>query len=633
MKNKFFAILFAILLSGELSATTDVYDFTTMNLSQSDMSITNGSVSYNSSKGYYEVSNNANDTLSMTINGVPNVEFKYWAETSKKAFKVKPNEYIQLDGATRTLRITNLNINDIVTLRVASKGPSAANSFSGGLTNCTLYSGNLIQAEYDYPFVYEDVSFKAAASTIEITNTAGGYCLTTISIERSQSSDPQHSGTCGPNLTWTLQDSVLTISGTGNMNDYSLNDSPWYSYRQSITSVTIGNSVTSIGRSAFYGCSGLRSVTIGNSVTSIGNNAFRGCSGLTSITIPNSVTSIESSTFSGCSGLTSITIPNSVTSIGDYAFYSCSGLTSVTIPNSVTSIGGRAFSGCSSLTSVTIGNSVTSIGSSAFSYCSGLTSITIPNSVTSIGESAFYGCFGLTSVTINSNDIVGKAYATNIYLQAVYNIGSIFGSQVTEYIIGNSITSIGNNAFRGCSSLTSVTIGNSVTSIGESAFDGCSGLTSITIPNSVTSIGDEAFSGCSGLRSVVLGSSLRVIEDGGFYGCDSIASFTCYSVRPPSVVEGKFTYRLPYSTIVYAPAERLSAYQVHDFWGLYDVRPLENSALEDIFAEHTTAELLANPATQVFTLQGNDVSTQRANLPTGTYILRLGNKAGKVVIP
>ena len=158
----------------------------------------------------------------------------------------------------------------------------------------------------------------------------------------------------------------------------------------------------------YMGCFGLTSVTIGNSVTSIGNHAFSDCSGLTSVTIPNSVTSIGDYAFAHCSGLTSVTIPNSVTSIGDGAFYYCSGLTSVTIANSVTSIGYYAFRNCSKLTSVTIPNSVTSIGNGAFWSCSSLTSITIPNSVTSIGAEAFRGCSGLTSVTIpNSVTSIG----------------------------------------------------------------------------------------------------------------------------------------------------------------------------------------------------------------------------------
>ncbi|MCQ2094225.1 MAG: leucine-rich repeat domain-containing protein [Bacteroidaceae bacterium] len=151
----------------------------------------------------------------------------------------------------------------------------------------------------------------------------------------------------------------------------------------------------------YSGCSGLTSITIPNSVRSIGKYAFKYCSGLTSITIPNSVTSIGGGTFHGCSGLTSIDIPNLVTSIESNAFSGCSGLTSITIPNSVTSIGVDAFYDCSGLTSITIPNSVTSIGDGAFEECTGLTSITIPNSVKSIGDWAFFGCSGLTSIFVS----------------------------------------------------------------------------------------------------------------------------------------------------------------------------------------------------------------------------------------
>ena len=190
----------------------------------------------------------------------------------------------------------------------------------------------------------------------------------------------------------------------------------------------------------------LTSITIPDSVTSIGGSAFYNCTGLTSITIPDSVTSIGYSAFYGCSGLTSITIPDSVTSIGDYAFYGCTSLTSVTIGNSVTSIGYSAFSGCTSLTSVTIGNNVTSIGNYAFYNCSGLTSITIPDSVTSIGSYAFYGCSGLTSITIP-----------------------------------DSVTSIGTYAFQNCTGLTSATLGTGVATISSYTFDGCTSLAKLTL--------------------------------------------------------------------------------------------------------------------------------------------------------
>ena len=210
-------------------------------------------------------------------------------------------------------------------------------------------------------------------------------------------------GTCGTNLTWTLntKDSTLVISGTGWMTDYRHYSSfaPWYDYKSYIKYVTIEDGVTSIGDEAFYSCSALTSITIPNSVTEIGKHAFYNCSSLTSLTIPNSVTSIGEYAFEWCSSLTSVTIGNSVTSIGGWAFYNCSRLTSVTIPNSVTSIGWAAFGYCSALTSITIPNSVTSIGDWAFEYCSSLTSVTLGNSVTSIREGAFDGCNKIQEVT------------------------------------------------------------------------------------------------------------------------------------------------------------------------------------------------------------------------------------------
>ena len=192
---------------------------------------------------------------------------------------------------------------------------------------------------------------------------------------------------------------------------------------------------------AFSGCESLQSITIPNSVKSIGDEAFSCCESLQSITIPNSVMSIGAKTFSSCYSLQSVTIPNSVTSIGDNAFDQCKALQNVTIPNSVTSIGDYAFIGCFSLQSVTIPNSVTSIGDHAFYSCNSLQSITIPNSVTSIGYEAFCCCESLQSITIP-----------------------------------NSVTSIGDHAFQQCYSLQSITIPNSVTSIGDKAFCFCTHL-------------------------------------------------------------------------------------------------------------------------------------------------------------
>ena len=174
-----------------------------------------------------------------------------------------------------------------------------------------------------------------------------------------------------------------------------------------LTSVFIPNSMTSIGNGAFNGCSGLASINVdsdnpiydsrnnSNAIIATDNQLIAGCK---NTVIPQSVTSIGSSAFSGCSGLSSITIPNSVTSIGKYAFFGCSGLSSLNIPSNIESVEERTFDGCSGLTSIRIPNSVTSIGEYAFANCSGLVYIILPCNLNSIGEYAFWWCNSITDV-------------------------------------------------------------------------------------------------------------------------------------------------------------------------------------------------------------------------------------------
>ena len=365
-------------------------------------------------------------------------------------------------------------------------------------------------------------------------------------------------------------------------------------YDSSLTSVTIGNNVTSIGQEAFRKCSALTSVIIGKSVTSIGENAFEGCSSLTKTNYTGDIASWCDIKFESISAnpmycshnfyinnqkIEELVIPSSVTSIGYYTFSGCSSLTSLTIPNSVTSIGEGAFSSCTALSVVSIAENLITIDKGAFAYCSSLTSVTLPNSLTNIEYGAFYGCTSLNSITIPNSvmRIKGEAfYNTGIYNnQSNWEKGVLY---LNDCLIKAKYKLFGNYIVKDNTRL-----------IADDAFDECA-VVSVEIPNSVTHIGNAAFYSCETLASVSIGSGVTHIGDLVFSDCDSLKTIYCHAIFPPYVDERTFfddereTNR--YNVTLYVPDEAWIDYKVHDIWGEFEnIVPMSTASVENTHSQ------------------------------------------------
>ena len=285
----------------------------------------------------------------------------------------------------------------------------------------------------------------------------------------------------------------------------------------------------------------------GKKVTGIGNRAFQNSTSLTNATIPDGVTHIDECAFQGCSSLTDIALPDSLAIIDSYAFNNCAMLTSITIPNGVTRIEWATFYGCSALTDLVLPDSVTYIGYKVFFDCPSLKTVTIPASVTDIGEYAFgyhdddnWNLAKIDGFKINyTKNTWGHYYAKQNgfsdepCLVAELNEDgttlkiSKYAGNDTEYVIpseidGKKVTSIGNDAFRGNTSLISVTIPGSIKDIGDNAFSDCSSLESVTISDGVERILYRAFYNCTSLKTVTVPASVTYIDNNalGYYSDD-----------------------------------------------------------------------------------------------------------------
>lgn len=382
-----------------------------------------------------------------------------------------------------------------------------------------------------------EITIPSAVTGIGSSAFAGCFGLTEITIPNTVETIGKNAfNQCKGLTAFIIEDGETALELAENIFGSSNNVPSWASENiTKIQNLYMGRNI--IGTSPFQKMTTLSHVTIGENVTTIGEKAFSGCYALREITLPNSITSIGDYAFYDCR-LSEITIPNSVISIGDYAFAENYFTNKITLGDSVATIGAYAFCHADPeiwseeddlnededeetevdlsryLTELVIPNSVTSIGKNAFWGYSKLATLTLGASVSSIGEDAFGECGSLTDLIIADGDTeltFPKNIFTSYYdspIRTLYMGRNLAGSypwdsNLNTVIIGDQVTELSDNIFQGCKNLTEINLSGSITTIGQYAFEGCSGITSVTIPASVTKIGTHAFYRCNALDEVI----------------------------------------------------------------------------------------------------------------------------------
>lgn len=361
--------------------------------------------------------------------------------------------------------------------------------------------------------------------------------------------------------------------------------------------VTIASSATTIGASAFHGCSKVTSVDIPTSVTSIGEEAFRGCKKLSAITLPGTLTTISDRTFYNCQALHTLTLPETITSIGENAFYQCISLNRLTLPASLRVIGDYAFSLCSGLSSVTLPQGLQEIGFRAFENCIRITSITIPSSVNTIATMAFCGCSNLNSINVAGDN---KAYSSQdgvLFNKSKTTLLCCPSAKSSSYVVPSTVNTIGEYGFYACKSLTSITLPHSLTILRPYSFRLCTNLKTIALPPTVSQVGKNVFNGCNALQSILL-----------------------YAKEVPNAESNTFT-QVNLEVPLYVPAESVESYKSADFWkDIISILPLTEEVvagkLGDVNSDdkvnvtdvmQTVNVILGNPIT-VFSWQMADLN-------------------------
>lgn len=514
--------------------------------------------------------------------GVEQLYYSVWSDRAVTRFQIEQTtfevggfKYVVNDKDAKTVSVIANNYSGIVKIPETTEYEGVTYSVTGigkdAFSGCTSLTYVLLNNGLE---------------TIGANAFSGCTSLSSISIPASMTSiaDGAFSG-CSNLKTVTVDGPVVEKSYTYSSNLKTI-------FGSQVTKYTIGNNATKIGDYAFDGASNVTSLTMGQNVKEIGQGSFRLCSGLTSLTLPTVLTSIGSSAFQNCSNITEVKIPSSVASIRSFAFSGCESLTKAEFA-SIESLCSINFTGTQAnplyyakhlyvdgleVTDIKIPNSVTRIGSYAFENAQYIKSISIPSSVTSIGESAFWQNNRLEKVDYGSVESLCKINFESASAQpsSEMQIMHLFvnGSEITDLVIPNTVSSIGAYAFYNMQYLKSVHIPSSVTSIGKDAFKYVYGgvkadfesieslckisfanedsnplsnsnlyvngieVKDVVVPNTISSIGDYTFCNATNIESVSIQSSVTDIASSAFEGCSKLATV---SIDSPVLVEKTYS--------------------------------------------------------------------------------------------
>lgn len=314
----------------------------------------------------------------------------------------------------------------------------------------------------------------------------------------------------------------------------------------------VPNTVATIGDYAFALCSGLTGVKMNNSVTYLGEHAFANCTGITKAELSNSLAAVSAYAFEGCTALNDATIPGSVTTIGKYAFLNCSALTDLDLPASVTTISEGAYQGCAGFTNIMLGKTVASVGKDAFKNCSGLLKSSYPATLQNPFSNG--GAVAYPMDATFADGFIWSADNSIIYYAPMDLTG--------EYVIPNTVVSIGDYAFSYCPDMTGVVIPNTVTTIGKSAFEACS-FSDLLLPPSVETVADKAF-GDTPLTNITMGAKVKKIGNAAFGKTETpVENVYVTAMTPPNGVKQSFAN---YSAQLYVMPDMAEVYSFYNPW-------------------------------------------------------------------